>query len=1251
MGIKCVVKARLEWLATLGEVRADFGNLKLSIGKGPLEHVLQGDPTLSKSESNLKTLWYDFKQQADCYVLKWTEIKEPGADPVPSAILDVLSAHQDVFKDLEGLPPPRSFDHSIHLQPNASIPNLRPYKYSHQQKNEIEKLVQEMLHGGIIRPSISPYSSPIILVKKKDGGWRFCVDYRALNKVTIPNKFPIPVIEELLDELAGATMFSKLDLKSGYHQIRMRPQDIEKTAFHTHERHYEFLVMPFGLTNAPATFQALMNNILQSFLRNSTLDAHVQHLAKVLTILHHNAIQLNQKKCVFGQQQLEYLGHIISQHGVAADAKKPLPKTPKALRGLLGLTGYYRRFVQGYGKIAKPLTQLLSKDGFHWTEEARTTFEELKKVIAQLPVLAVPDFSKSFTLETYASGKGLGVVLLQAGRPLAFWSQALSSRAQNKSIYERELMALVQAVRKWKHYLMGSHFIILTDQRSLKFLIDQRLLTEEQFKWASKLIGFDFEIRFRPGKDNTVVDALSRKSYFMPISVLQPTQWDSWEEESQTDADLMIDPKSHVGYELRKGRLFYKGKLVLPRGSFTIPTIFKDMHESPTGGHSGYFRTFKRIAGVIYWKGMKNDIKEWVQQCAVCQRNKAETLAPEGLLQPLPIPTQVWSDISMDFIGGLPKVQGKDTTFVVVDRLTKYAHFLALAHPFTVAEVAQLFIKEIVRLHGFPSTIVSDRDKTFLSNFWKELFKQAGTKLRFSTAYHPQSDGQTEVVNRCLETYLRCMTGTHPRKWPQWLSWAEFWFNTNYSISTKMSPFKALYGCDPPLLLKGSTIPSKVQTVNQLQQERDELLRELKDNLCKAQDQNKVQANKHRRAVEFQVGDWVYLKLQPYQLKSLANRPNEKLCPRFYGPYLVQERVGLVAYKLDLPGHSRIHPVFHVSLLKRAIQPTTPVQPIPSALTEDLMLEVYPEELHDVRTSSTGDLEVLLKWQHLPSIENSWESATTINTEFLAFHLEDKAKLHGGGIDRFKGKEIEEANEEQVLTELARIEALKELTDIEALTEQVAKECSLKLESARKKLKDATEEIDEEVEESEDALLLQTITEELEAPRKELALFMAFMDVITNDLNNVNAETDRLRKNEGKLDSTIQAISILTSLSHTLEKLKTETEEARKENDDLSQEVTTTKKDIQKVEFEIDMTEERLQGVMQELEVHKASQSLALKKVKSMAAQVIPQSNLRDKICKIIPVNMDPPIHLKITITHLSFHLSPCYHTNKRFKE
>jgi len=242
---------------------------------------------------------------------------------------------------------------------------------------------------------------------------------------------------------------------------------------------------------------------------------------------------------------------------------------------------------------------------------------------------------------------------------------------------------------------------------------------------ASKLIGYDFKIRFRSGKENQVADALSRREYFSAVSMFQTDEWETWEEEIQQDVklisliqELLVNSKAREGYELRKGRLFYQGKLVLPKKYSRIPCLIKELHESPLGGHSGYFRTFKRITGVVYWEGMRRDIKEFVMQCEICQRNKTETLAPAGLLQPLPIPTQVWSDISMDFIGGLPKVQRKDTILVVMDRFTKYAHFFALAHPFTAVEVAQLFINEVVQLHGFPSTIVSDRDKLFLSNFW-----------------------------------------------------------------------------------------------------------------------------------------------------------------------------------------------------------------------------------------------------------------------------------------------------------------------------------------------------------------------------------------------------------------------------------------------------------------------------------------------------------------------------------------------------
>ena len=460
----------LDWLAGLGEIKADFGKLELTVKQGGKLIKISGNPALTRTALPLGALMQILKEEGEGLMIHCESSTEAATEKVEilAAVLDLLAEFEDVFADPQGLPPIRRHDHAIQLTEGASIPNLRPYKYLHYQKNEIERMVREMMESGVIRPSISPYSSPIILVKKKDGGWRFCVDYRALNKITIPNKFPIPIIEELLDEIGGATIFTKLDLKAGNHQIRMKDSDIEKIAFRAHEGHYEFMVMPFGLTNAPSTFQGLMNDVLRPFLRQFALVffddiliyskdelVHVDHLRQVLEALRTHSLTANRKKCSFAKPSLEYLGHIISGSGVAADKSKvaamsswPVPKDLKSLRGFLGLTGYYRRFFQGYGKIAKPLTELLKKDSFVWTPEVTLAFETLKSAMVSLPLLAVPDFSKTFVLETDASSKGVGAVLMQEGRPLAFWSKGLSPQAQLKSVYERELIAVVQTVQK-----------------------------------------------------------------------------------------------------------------------------------------------------------------------------------------------------------------------------------------------------------------------------------------------------------------------------------------------------------------------------------------------------------------------------------------------------------------------------------------------------------------------------------------------------------------------------------------------------------------------------------------------------------------------------------------------------------------------------------------------------------------------------------------------------------------------------------
>lgn len=484
-----------------------------------------------------------------------------------------------------------------------------------------------MLQAKIIQVSTSPFSSPVLLVKKKDGSWRFCVDYRALNKVTVPDKFPIPIIDELLDEVQGAKVFTKLDLKSGYHQIRMKEQDIPKTAFRTHEGHYEFLVLSFGLTNGPATFQAVMNEIFRPYLLKFVLvffddiliyshsqEEHVQQVGLVLQLLKQHQLYVNQKKCEFGRKEVAYLGHIISEAGVAVDESKiramrewPVPKTVKELWGFLGLTGYYRKFIRDYAKIAAPLTEQLKKDKYYWIEEATLSFKMLKEAMMKAPILALPDFNQVFVIETDASGFGVGAVLLQNNHPIAYFSKLLGPRTRLKSIYEKELMAIVFAVQKWRHYLMGRKFVVRTDQQSLRFLFEQREIGMEYQRWVFKLMGFSFDIQYKPGANNKIADALSREYASQAELTALITQcgarWADLIPKIQQDPFIKKiqeeisagTPVPH-GYAMEQGILCYKGPIVIPAKSTLVQQLLEKYHDSTVGGHAGDFKTYQRLA-------------------------------------------------------------------------------------------------------------------------------------------------------------------------------------------------------------------------------------------------------------------------------------------------------------------------------------------------------------------------------------------------------------------------------------------------------------------------------------------------------------------------------------------------------------------------------------------------------------------------------------------------------------------------------
>ncbi|KAJ7949788.1 Ty3/gypsy retrotransposon protein [Quillaja saponaria] len=1003
----------IQWLASLNTVQANWHEMFLIFTIDGQKYKLQGVPSKTTTPATFQ------------FLETTTEIHLP-----PSPIDKILSEFSIIFQEPETLPPFRNHTHSIPLITNAQPPNIRPYRYPYNQKTEIESQVAELLKKGFIKPSSSPFASPVLLVSKKEGTWRMCVDYRALNKLTIPDKYPIPNIDELLDELNGAKVFSKIDLRSGYHQIRVNPEDIPKTAFRTHSGHYEFVVMPFGLTNAPSTFQATMNDLFRPHLRKFILVffddiliyskdeiQHQLHLREALSLLQGHQFYAKSSKCLFAKSQINFLGHVISENGVQVEKEKvatvqawPIPTNVKKLRGFLGLTGYYRRFVKNYGLIARPLTNLTKKNAFQWTSAANEAFSRLKEALTTVPVLRLPDFSQEFTVESDASSEGVGAILSQSGHPVAYFSKGLSFSNRLKSAYERELLAVVLALQKWKHYLMGRHFFLKTDHYTLKYLLEQRVTTTEQQRLLVKLMPYDFTILYRAGKENKGADSLSRQPQQIDLfTLVMPVALDLIDLQKALKVDphtrmimetLQSDPKAVPHFSISGHKLYFKDRLVIPADDTLRGKILFESHDTPASGHGGYLKTLKRVSKSFYWPNLKQEVKQYVQNCLHCQQNKYQALAPAGLLQPLPIPDQIWEDVSMDFIVGLPKSNSFDTILVVVDRLSKYAHFIPLAHPFTAKKVAEHFCKEVVRLHGIPRSIVSDRDVVFLSNFWQELFKLCKTKLKMSTSYHPQTDGQTEVVNRGLEAYLRCFVQDQPFAWSSYLSWAEYSYNTGYHTSTNTTPFSVVYGRSPPPLYPYVPGETMIADLDQQLIERDQMLRLLKDNLLKMQARMKAQADTHRRELNFNVGDYVFLRLQPYRQKSLAKWKFQKLSPRFFGPYKVIRQVGKVAYELELPSDSRLHPIFHVSLLRpaRGQFPASP-PPLPISKDGELLLFAQVQSHRWVLDGGIPTLELLIEWKDRPMEEASWENYDLLQGQFPTFRLEDKSFFQGGSID------------------------------------------------------------------------------------------------------------------------------------------------------------------------------------------------------------------------------------------------------------
>jgi hypothetical protein len=558
-------------------------------------------------------------------------------------------------------------------------------------------------------------------------------------------------------------------------------------------------------------------------------------------------------------------------------------------------------------------------------------------------VLILPDFTLPFTVETDASGVGMGAVLSQQNHPIAFFSKPFCPKLLRASTYVRELHAITAAVKKWRQYLLGHPFVILTDHRSLKELMSQIIQTPEQQLYLSRLIGYDYTIQYRSGKTNVVADALSRVPEFITSDLLMLTVpsfsfLKSLKQELSHHPefkDMMhnITTMTVPDFKIMQDLIYHKGRIWLPRTCTFTLVLLEEFHNTPSGGHMGVTKTFARLSANFTWTGMKEDVQRFVLTCVDCQHSKYETKKAAGLLCPLPLPHAPWEDLSLDFIVGLPPYQGYTTILVVVDRFSKGIHLGMLQPHYTAYKVALLFMDIVGKIHGMPRSLVSDRDPLFVSKFWQELFKLSGTKLRMSSAYHPQTDGQTEVTNRVLEQYLRAFVHTKPNTWGKFLMWAEWSYNTSQHSGTTKTPFEITFGKPPltiPQYLNGT---SNIAAVDDLLGNRETMLTELRRKLAKAQSTMKKFADNHRREVNFEVGDLVLVKLRPHRQTSVTDAPYSKLHKKFYGPFQVLEKLGPVAYKLQLPPGSKIHPVFHCSVLKPFHQDPsspTPVATLPS---------------------------------------------------------------------------------------------------------------------------------------------------------------------------------------------------------------------------------------------------------------------------------------------------------------------------------
>lgn len=928
-------------------------------------------------------------------------------EPYRTRLYKLIELYYDIFRDElpKGEPPNVAPCEVVPLVPDAQ-PYARPsFRLSVQEMDELKKHISALLEQGLIVPSNSAWAAPAFFVDKPGGGLRCVFDYRKLNALTKKQRWPLPKISDLIDSFQGAKYFSAMDLTAGYHQVRLQPSDYEKTAVVTPFGLYEWRVCAFGLSNSPSVFQSVMNRTFQKYLNDFVLiylddicilsktpEEHLLHLEKVFQTLRESKLYAKLKKCQFFKAEIKYLGHILSREGVRADPAKiavlqqwKFPEGRQAMQQFLGLANYFRRFVPNFSRIAAPLHHLTKKTVVYSKDPVyRTAFELLKQALAAPPVLAYPDPSLPYELISDASVTGCGAVLMQDKRPVAYFSSKFCPAEVNYTTTEQELLAIIKALKEWRCYLEGcKQLTIYTDHNPLTYLPTQAMLSRRQARWMEFLSRFVFSIEHIPGKKNPA-DGISRLFALVSNELLTvdlPTAVRSGYASDSRFADTTFLRQHQLYQEDTFWQRF--GKIVVP--SSAVDAVIKAHHDLPFSGHFGMNRTYESITRMFWWPSMKSDIESYISRCHSCQQNKPSNKTPAGLLQPLPIPDTRWHTVTLDFMVRLPKTVNKfDAILVFVDKLTKMVHLVPTTTDVSAEETARLFISNVFRLHGLPSVFISDRDSKFTSHFWSYLCKALGIKKSLSSAFHPQTDGQTERTNRVVEEVLRHFCEANSRTWDSMLPIVEFALNNHKSAATGETPFFLNYGLHPMTPISVDFVPKdRIPSLDAVLHNLDATLVRVKRLLQAAQARMAAYANKSRSDVKFAVGDYVML-----STKNISLVGNKKLLPRYIGPFKIVKMINPVAAQLFLPEHMLIHDVFHVSLLRHYsgdIPDGFTVPDIPQVVDGVPFYSV--ERLLFYRLRKVGRKtvkEYLIKWRGYDDKHNSWEPESNITDDALA---------------------------------------------------------------------------------------------------------------------------------------------------------------------------------------------------------------------------------------------------------------------------